>query len=204
MNKEFSKNLQKNYNYSILAFDFDGVLADSKLIIFNALNHSLEKLNLDKVSIVDYERFSKNELLEQRNLSFIKKLVLLYFARNYISKHCTKIKLFHEFIAEIKKYPFDKVIISSNSKSNIEKILKKDVDLFKKIHGSCGISGKAKILKKYKEGLYITDEVRDINECKIANIDVAAVSWGIDNKEELMKAKPTYLLDNFNQLAEII
>ena len=182
--------------YKTLLFDFDGVLVDSKEISFEATNYALSKLKIPNVSKEEFDRHSKYELVKKRKLGFIKILILLFIAKRFIAKHIHEVIVNQNILHEISKITLPKVIISSNSTKNIQSSLGDQSMQFTKIIGNMGFSNKAKKLNQFKDGLYFTDEVRDILECKKAGIDVCAVTWGFDSKEELLKSEPTYLIEN--------
>ena len=60
----------------VIIFDLDGVLVDTKMIHYEALNLALEKFNFEKISINDHIKifdglptFNKLEILNKKNIS---------------------------------------------------------------------------------------------------------------------------------------
>ena len=104
-------------------------------------------------------------------------------------------------------------IITSNSKKNVEKFLKKHNlnDIFDFIDSSTRILGKSyqikSIIKKHRldkdSVLYIGDETRDIEATKKVGIKVAAVTWGFNSSERLSQFSPDYLIDEPEQLIRV-
>jgi HAD superfamily hydrolase (TIGR01549 family) len=118
-----------------------------------------------------------------------------------------------ETLEQLKKENIKLGIISSNNEINIKKfLLNNDIDDFSFIHCEMNIFGKAPVishaLKKYslhKENtLYVGDEVRDIEACKKAGLDIAAVTWGFNSKNILKKHKPTFSIESPLQLLDFI
>jgi phosphoglycolate phosphatase-like HAD superfamily hydrolase len=66
--------------------------------------------------------------------------------------------------------------------------------------------GKAKILKEIKtdDMIYVGDEVRDIEACKKAGVPVIAVTWGFNDMEALIDAKPDWMAKTVEGIMQII
>jgi phosphoglycolate phosphatase len=52
--------------------------------------------------------------------------------------------------------------------------------------------------------LYVGDESRDIAACKRAGVKCAAVTWGYNYPEALLKENPDYMIDDLSSLIEIV
>ena len=181
--------------YENYIFDFDGVLVDSKELTFKAINYALEKIKLPTISEYDFNTKSKSELITERNVGYFKSIVVLFLARRYMKLNYQEMKPIKELITKVSKCKKNKVIVSSNTKKNIILALGPDNKLFSKIIGSVGNGKKSKFLKPYAgDSLYITDEVRDIIECQKINMDVLAVTWGLDSEEKLKSHRPTQII----------
>lgn len=55
-----------------------------------------------------------------------------------------------------------------------------------------------------REVLYVGDSLVDIATAKNAGVDVVAVSWGFQKKDELQAARPDYLVDSTDEILAII
>ncbi len=104
-------------------------------------------------------------------------------------------------------------IISSSSKKIINNYLaNNEINYFDFIRCQGHIMKKHKnILKTIKnkkvnkkEVIMIGDEVRDIEACRKAGIDIAAVTFGYNSEDILKKNKPDYLVNDFKELLKII
>jgi phosphoglycolate phosphatase len=194
-------NLLEKKQYSNLIFDFDGVIADTSALMFDSLNYAFSKTKIKTVNQNEFKSKSKIEIVRTRNIGKIKILLIVFFAKKYIHKNVNKIKLFDPVIKLISEYPGTVYIVSSNAKKNILIALGKNKGLFKKIYADVSHNKKHVILKKFhKDSAYITDEVRDVEECKKANIDVYGVTWGLDNKKQLLKSNPNKVFEEFEEL----
>ncbi len=190
--------------YPILLFDFDGVLAKTEDIFFQALNYSLEKLKEEPVSYDHFRRYSKYELLQQRNYGKLKIALLILFAKSFMKSNIRRAALHKDVFDVLKNQKQDKYIISSNSIKNMKALLKEENKYFKKIFSAKGFMGKEKILNQFpKTSLYITDEVRDIIECRKVGLTVAAVTWGFDSENSLKKHRPDFLIKTPEELKSI-
>lgn len=186
--------------YENYIFDFDGVLVDSKDLSFKAINYALKKVFMQVISRKDFDTKSKIELIRQRNIGPIRSLIILGLARNYFRVHINQTNRCDEFLSMVEKTKQNKLVVSSNSKRNILLSLKERSSIFSKIYGSVGHSNKHKVLKPFAaNSLYITDEVRDIEQCQIIGMDVIGVTWGLDSKEELIKAKPLRVISEVSE-----
>jgi phosphoglycolate phosphatase len=188
----------------VFIFDFDGVLAHSEDVIFEALNYALAKLRLKNISIEEFQQKSKIELLNQRKINKFKFFILIMFARQYMSSQSHRIIKNNDLIKIIKSCPYDCYIVSSNTTSIIKKTLGADSIFFKSIKGGIGLYSKHKILKKYPtSAIYITDEVRDIIACQKVGMTVYASTWGVDSRQSLEEAKPNGILESFEDILSL-
>ena len=187
--------------YKNFVFDFDGVLAHSGNLMFEALNYGLGKYGIPSISITEFKEKSKYELIKEKQISWFKTFLVIRQAKKYMALNIEQIEKIKPILALVKKYKISAFIISSNSVQNIEKILGEDAKLFSEIYGDCGLFGKEKFLKKFKTtSLYFTDEVRDIVQCKKVKLPVVAVSWGLDSTEKLKESNPLDILNEYSEI----
>jgi phosphoglycolate phosphatase len=52
--------------------------------------------------------------------------------------------------------------------------------------------------------LYVGDETRDIEAAVDGGVAVAAVTWGYNDRGALAAARPTYLVEAFDELADLV
>ena len=187
-----------------LIFDFDGVLADSEDVLFDALNFALKKFRMNEITKHEFKSESKMALLDKRKMNKFYFFILILFAKSYMNKHRHRIIKNNEFINLIKDCPHNCFIVSSNNEKNIRAVLgPNDTKLFKKIEGNIGLYAKDKILRKYpKDSIYITDEVRDISACHKIGMTVYACTWGVDSKVVLAQANPAGILESYREILD--
>jgi len=105
-------------------------------------------------------------------------------------------------------------ILSSNSKQNIEKFLRRHntYNLFEFIYSDSSVFGKHVVLKRLCKKLnidknkliYVGDEDRDIYAANRLGIKSIAFSGGYNNESVLKKANPSYLVSSPEQILEIL
>ena len=200
-------------------FDFDGTLADSKKAFISSWNTLAEKYNYQEVKFEDIESMKNLSLKErgkQLNFPMIKvpfvlpKLYKIY--RNMIHE----IRLFDgikDMLAAVDKKGYKSVIISSNSKENIELLLEANkIDSISSVICSSRIFGKDKLIRKFlrenrlgpSEVIYVGDEQRDIIACKKAGVKIIWVGWGYDSIDLVKDLKPDYKVKTPAEILELI
>jgi len=199
-----------------LIFDFDGTLADSfetMLSIFEEISKPEKKLTA--VEIADLRGKSLKEIIKYLKIKRWQVPRLVLKAKKQLSVRMGGILLFPGVKQSLIKLGEDNkiYILSTNSSSNINLILKKNkIDQYiKRIYGDIGLRGKAPALKKLikKEGLdradciYIGDEVRDIEAARKAKITSAGVTWGFNSPEAIRNANPDMVIEKTRKLVRL-
>jgi phosphoglycolate phosphatase len=208
--------------YKQILFDFDGTLVDSTSVIMMIYNELANKYNFKKVNQEEYKllnNLSLRERFKALNVPMYRFLLIRKISKEFKERYRQYINSIHFFdemkeavdLLQSKGYTIS--VITSNSATNVTEFL--DFQGFKGFHdvrSSNGLFGKHQTIKKYmkenrlnsKDVIYIGDELRDVVACKKCNIDVIAVSWGLDTKEMLLAEKPTYLVERPQEIIEVI
>jgi phosphoglycolate phosphatase len=194
----------------ILIFDFDFTLVDSLDSVMIFYNQIAQILNLKKVTKKDIKKLT-NMTLNEVLVEFEVKSWQIPILAGYI-----KFKLWQkedslviidgvkEILLNLKKENYKIGILSSNSRINILRFLKKEeINFFDFVETERNIFGKDKALKKvlnsrkinFLDVIYIGDEVRDIVAMKKLGIKVMSVSWGLSSKEILQKHNPNNVIN---------
>jgi phosphoglycolate phosphatase len=200
-------------------FDFDGTLADTFPFIFDIVTKLAPKYG--------YKPLSRAEIEELRNMSFrdiIKKYKVgpISLLRMTIDAHSAnkerlpETKIFPglpEVLRRLKTDGYLLAIISSNSKENIETVLKRDgLDgVFDGIYTSLNLFGKgAKLRQALRKGhftpvetIYVGDEVRDYDAANEAGVKSISVTWGY-NSQQILKQNGRVTVDTPSELAATI
>ena len=198
-----------------IIFDFDGTLADTFnlfKIIVNKLAPKYKYSSMNDSQIESMRGLGAKAVLKVLNLSWIKTPFWVFDAKREMSKHIADIKTFDELpnvLKELKNKYYKLGILTSNDLKNVELFLRSNnFDMFDFIYSAKSLFGKDKalnhLIKKYnlkkEEIVYVGDEVRDIEACKLAGVKVAAVAWGYNNEEALRSAKPDFFIQTPSEL----
>ncbi|MBP5694907.1 MAG: HAD family hydrolase [Bacilli bacterium] len=211
----------KKYDYVI--FDLDGTLINTLEGITVAINHALKALNLpyqyeeSEVQIFIgrgarrlFKLAMKREFSEEEY-----ELYLKYYEEDQVVSKCYE--GVEETLTKLEQAKV-KLLIYSNKPDKLLQVLIKDklktidflvvqgqhndyppkpnVDLLVKILNENGLDN--------QKGLYIGDSVVDILTAKNANLDSCIVSFGYGNKKEIEDETPTFYINKFNELLDIV
>ena len=208
--------------YKHIIFDFDGTLVNSKDVLLEVFNGLAYKYKYKKLSEEDFNIIN--------NLPMGKRLKMLGipFYRTFGMKKLQKesndkykeylgvIELFNgieEVLTKLYKSGYVLSVITSNTADNITRYFNlKNLNVFKYIYSSPGFFGKSRKIKMFLkeqnilqgDALYIGDEIRDIDACHKVGIDIAAVTWGLDNEKILRASEPTYLVNECKDILDIL
>lgn len=194
--------------YRLVAFDFDGTLADSFPWFARVINDVADRYR--------FRRIAPEETETLRGLDaagIVRHLGIAPWKLPFISRHMHALAA--RDIAEIALFPgipamladlhaagMPLAILSSNTRANVAAVLGPEARYVRDF--ACGVSlfGKAKRLRALVRGaglapgavLYVGDEIRDHDAARAAGCDFAAVAWGYTRIEALRANGPTLVL----------
>ena len=203
----------------LVIFDFNGTLTNNINLSEMIYNRISAKHNL--------KGLSAEELIQIKSASSLKRVLKLGVPLHKIPKlyeesreiasefvkDCELLPGIKELLYKIKSSNIQLAIVSSNSVSNIEEFLSmNEIEVFSIIEGKASMKGKKrklrKLLKENKydvnEAIYIGDEVRDVNACKLLSLEVVAVSWGFEAIKTLEDSNPDYIAKSVDELERLI
>jgi len=212
-------------NYKTLIFDFDGTLADTRESIVGTMKFVADTLNIqdpDEPLIksliglplkISFERaFSIDEKLLKEATSI--------YRQHYDEIANDTIHLFDgvkDTLLDLHLRGITLAVASSKGKESLVKILKNHhiYDILSFVGGEEDVKNKKPapdiinlILEKLnanpRECLVVGDTVFDIEMGRRAHIDTCGVTYGNNTGETLKKQNPTYIIDRFKDLTEII
>ena len=202
-----------------LLFDFDGTLVKSMDLSLNLLNGLAEKHHYRPVTPEDVPRLKGLPLTErfrQVGLS----------ARRIPAISLEFLSLYHKALATLK--PADGAramleavkaeglglsVLSSNSVENITSFLRQNgMDLFDHVFSSNSLLGKDRSIRRFlkqfgvdkTELVYIGDELRDIEACKLAGVRIIAVTWGFDPAPLIRSGAPDFIASTPDEVFETV
>jgi phosphoglycolate phosphatase len=203
---------------SVIIFDFDGTIADSLPAIIDIINSHSKQFGipiLDSASVEELRGMNYQQILKKYHIPLYKLFFWVLISQRELHKKIDKVLLFpgmKEVISQLKEN-YRLGILTTDSKENVQKFLANNqLEVFEFIQAELNLFGKDKallgLLKKLKlskdEVIYIGDEVRDIEACQRASIDIISVSWGFNTKEFLASYQPVYLVEKPSEVVEIL
>ena len=200
---------------SIVLFDFDGTLADTFETGASLINEFAGKFGYKTIDFANSRNLSARELVKLSGVKWWQIPRLVRFFRKESAKNANKIKPCKgvpEFLQSIAQSA-DLGILTTNSTATVECFLRNNnldgyfgylktgVPLFGKRRA---LSRSVRALRKmYSFVLYVGDEIRDIEACRKAGVDIISVSWGFNSHQVLAKANP-FVAEYANTLATMI
>lgn len=200
----------------LLIFDFDGTIADTKTIYYNAICKELKIFGysykeIDK--IIDLGLSLKN-VLKKLGFSFLTSWFLHKRIMKNVREYSNKVRKCKD-ADSIKGIKTEKILVSNSLKEFIMPIVRhfKLVGEFKEIYGCEDFTDKADLIREYIEkhgfkkenSYYIGDRTADVKtarkaECKSVIIS-GTCAW--DSRKELLKEKPDFLVGSIKDLGKL-
>lgn len=212
----------------LLIFDVDGTIWDSENDVFLAFNHTLKLLAGFEITKEEFQKLAglPLETMFEMVLPENKKLLSDEYGKTYRRYYIDEehfadtTVLFNgvkDIIEKFRNNGFYMAVASSKPKRILDKMISKfGIEGIELVVGTGESNFKHKpdpeivnyIINKLhvtkEDSVIIGDSKSDILTGKNAGIDTIAVTYGYDNKENLISANPTYIIDDFNKLSEII
>jgi len=201
----------------VIFFDFDGTIADTKSVYFNAIRNTLKFSGYkdDEIAMAIDIGLSLRKTLRKLGLGIIESLFIKRKITKSIKLHVNEIKKCKD-ISFIKEMKFRKILVTNSSKSFALPILKhlKLKKYFKEIYGAEDFDDKAVFLRDYIKNrslnksncYYVGDRVADIILARKAGIKSIIISgkcaW--NSKKEILKSKPDFIVNSLADVNEIL
>lgn len=200
---------------SLILVDFDGTVADSYSLIIDCLEKYLNITIDDPCSL---KNLSSKDVVRKLGIRWYQIPTIIRLVRRKFKDEISTVSEVRgvlESLTVLKEKTKAKVfLVSSNSKENIHLFLagKDNSEVFDGVVSMKTVFGKAKKIGRFieKSGFsrentwYIADETRDIADSKRNGLKSAAVTWGYNSKEALIKYNPTIFVENPSELHEKI
>ncbi|WP_372794217.1 HAD hydrolase-like protein [Pontiella sp.] len=202
-----------------ILFDFDGTLAETMMLIhevFNGLSSVYGYRHLPEAEIEAARHMSVREFIEFVGIPVWKVPLIAIHARRRMHDSMDQILPPHglvEVLTQIHKsgrYFMD--ILTSNRRENVLRFLAEhQISWFDEVESTRAILSKKRRVEKYiaKKGLnpdelyYVGDTTVDVESARHAGARTVAVSWGLNTREALEKAKPDFLVHDPAELLSI-
>lgn len=199
---------------SVIAFDFDGTLADSFELFVEAFRKVAPVKKPSSIDIEKLRGMSVKEVIKELGVKKWQIPRLVVDGRKEMAKGVNALQLFpgiKESLEELKKEGNKLIVLSSNSPENIRKCLENNSvsEYFDDIIGDIGLTSKPKVIKKLASKanetiIYVGDEVRDVEASHKAGVRCVAVTWGFNTEEALVKSSPDWVVNSPSELSKLL
>lgn len=199
--------------------DFDGTIVDSGQVVFDLFNEFADKYNYKRIPQSESDRIralTVKERFKEYGVPIIKVPMLTIDVVKRYKKSIPTLEVnqaMKKVLKNLKDSGIKLVVMSANSKENIEEFLKlNDMEYFDEIIQSSRMFGRNVTINNYiknhnvkkDEIILIADEHRDIVASKKSNIRIISVTWGYDLEKLLAKSNPDFLVRKPEDIIDII
>ena len=197
----------------LVIFDFDGTIADSipqALEMYNELAREFGLQSVSKEQFVLLQSQSITSIIKELDISWLRIPALIKRGRELIGQRldflspCNGMPQFIQFLND-NEHCYG--VLTSNSVENVDRFFSRhEIPMPAFIDSVPRLRNKSVYLKKRRRQyggrplIYVGDEVRDIEAARKARISSIAVDWGFNTRESLIKAGPTEVVSNTEQL----
>ena len=212
----------------LLIFDVDGTIWDSEKDVFMAFNHTLKEKAGFEITKEEFKKLAGLPLgiMFEKELPDEKKHLVEEYKTDYRKYYIDEGHYIDETVLfenvkstldNLKNQGFYMAIASSKPKRILDKMVTYfNLEGFKYVLGTGESNFKHKpnpevvnyIIDKLnvdkEDAVIIGDSKSDILTGKNAGIDTIAVTYGYDKIENLKEANPTYIIDDFKEILDII
>lgn len=202
-----------------ILFDFDGTLVQSMDLSLRLLNELSGKYRYRSVSPADVQRLKAVPIPERFRQIGLPLHRIPAISLEFLSLYHQALPTLRpvegarEMLASLKAEGLGLSVLSSNSVDNISAFLRQNgMELFDHVFSSNNLFGKnrsiARFLRRFglkaRELLYVGDELRDVEACRLAGVEVIAVTWGFDPAPLLRSGKPDFLAGTPGEVFETV
>ena len=203
--------------FQLVAFDFDGVLADSADWMLETLPGLCETFGLARLSRDEIEALRgapTREVVRALRVPAWKIPLIARRLRRLSEAAASGIAVFPgtpDLLRRLKQLGATTAVVSSNSAETVRAVLGPEV-IGSIDHLDCGVGlfGKATRLRRLARraaidpaaAVYVGDETRDVEAASRAGFASAAAAWGYATREVLADSRPTVVADSVHALAE--
>jgi phosphoglycolate phosphatase len=200
-----------------IIYDFDGVIADSKQAIYEAICYIADDRKVTPPTIEELQNNSSAFLFSHFSVKWYELPFVVQKLKRRVAENRKLIIAIPDVLEMLKisKETMDNVhILSSNSTDFIKLFLKENsLDTYiDTIQGDTAFFKKKSklkaLLKQYdldpQKSFYVGNETRDVDAANEMNIKSVAVTWGMHSKDLLVKSKPNFLIESPSELIDIV
>ncbi|MDQ8035270.1 MAG: HAD-IA family hydrolase [Bordetella sp.] len=202
--------------YPLIAFDFDGTLADTLPWFESILDDVAERYGFRKTSAAERRELRRQgvqEILKFLGIPLWKAPAILIHVRERMNEAGPQIPLFDGVpaaLALLRAQGVKLAVVSSNATDNVQRVLGAEISaLFDDFECGTDLFGKAAKLERLMQRhgvapaqtVLVGDEVRDVEAARKAGVACVAVAWGYNDAEALRAERPDALLTEVGELS---
>ncbi|WPL15771.1 Phosphoglycolate phosphatase [Thiorhodovibrio winogradskyi] len=206
-------------SFGLVAFDFDGTLADSYGWLVGALNRLAPRHGFRAPSPAEepkLRQLSAAAILRRLGIAWWKRPRVARALRQLMAREIDQIRLFPgipSLVQSLRAHGLRLAIVSSNAPENIASVLGEcHFGLFERVEAGLSLGGKATSLRALRRRyrlapgqlLYIGDEVRDLEAARAAKAASGAVAWGYNHPDALRALQPDFLFECPEDIARVL
>jgi phosphoglycolate phosphatase len=205
--------------YDIVAFDFDGTLADTLPWIDSILEEVANKYGFRKPNAADkalMRQYDIQNILKLLGIPLWKLPAILTYIRRLMQEIEPSVQLFDgmpAMLVELKAAGLHLAVVSSNSLTNVQRVLGPEISqLFDDFLCGAHLFGKpAKILRLLRRYaavptrlLLVGDEIRDIDAARKVGVCIGCGAWGYNNINTLCGHTPDEIFTRVTELRTLL
>ncbi|WP_459616049.1 HAD hydrolase-like protein [Bordetella sp. 2513F-2] len=205
-------------SYRVVAFDFDGTLADTLPWFESILDDVAERYRFRKPGPEERARLrhrSAQDVLAALQVPLWKLPAIMNHVRTRMRDISPDVRLFDgiaQAVAQLRQAGLVLAVVSSNSIENVRRVLGPDVGaLFDDYECGTDMFGKAAKLQRLvaRHGIepqalmLVGDELRDIEAARKAGVHVGSVAWGYNDVQALRTGGPDAVFMTVQDLAAL-
>jgi phosphoglycolate phosphatase len=201
-----------------VVFDFDGTLADTFRIKWDAIAELLREERGIVLARSDYAQARDKDIRSLLREAKVPVFRLPFYVKGMDSMTGEKVKKARLFrgikpLLKALSREYSLGIVSASKSEFVEACIRNNgVEPFSFMFCGGQFFGKEKLIGKMlgsrrlkrEEIVYVGDEVRDVQACKKAGVRMIAVSWGFNSQRRLLQEKPDYIAGTPAELGRII
>ncbi len=205
--------------FKFVIFDFDGTLANSLGWLARVMPEAAAIFRFRKIGSENHaylRSLDADELIDYLGISAWKLPFLACYLRIRLKNEIQDVTLYHgveEMLNHISSIPVRFAVLSSNSKSNVQRVFGNHISTFFD-HYQCKASflGKTNQLKKLldksgfnpHETLLIGDEIRDLEAARMLGVSFGAVTWGFNDHTAFERYQPDFLFHDVSDITKLL
>ncbi|AHV94090.1 HAD hydrolase-like protein [Bordetella holmesii] len=202
--------------YALVAFDFDGTLADTLPWMESILHDVAEKFSFRKPDAQERLRLRQHsayEIMKQLGIPLWKAPAILTFVRQAMEDAMPRVALFPGVDAMLRAVHDSgarMAVVSSNSTANVQRVLGPQLTALIADY-ACGtdLFGKSTKMEHLLrdtqippgQAILIGDEIRDIEAARKIGVASGVVAWGYNPEATLREHSPDLVFNDVRDLA---